>query len=53
MFTKTTFQREEVQVCTTSQLNHTESRVETGDLDSVVHVSYTDCETIAEVITGW
>lgn len=53
MFTKTTFQREEVQVSTKSQLNHIESRVEKESLDSAVHISYTDCETVAEGITGW
>lgn len=53
MFTKTAFQREEAQVCTKSQLNHIESRVGKENLKAVVHVFYTDCETIAEGITGW
>lgn len=47
MFTKTAFQREEAQVCTKSQLNHIESRVGKESLKAVVHVFYTDCETIA------
>ena len=53
MCTKSTFQREEVQVCTKSQPNHIESRVEKENLKSVVHVFYTDCETVTEGITGW
>ena len=53
MCTKTAFQREEVQVCTKSQLNHIESRVEKENLEPAVHIFYTDCETVTEGITGW
>ena len=51
-FTKTTSQRDKVQVCAMSQLNCIESQVEKKNLDTIVHVFCKDCDAVAEGITG-